>query len=117
MLQVQSLTLCSMTIVVNEKTRDLFPPSVRRKAGIKIGDELEIKVSGGIITMFPKPRSADDEYTPEQRRIVDARLAEGLDDVRHGRVHGPFDTHEEFIASLHREAKKLKAKKVKRPVR
>ena len=106
-----------MTIVVNEKTRDLFPPSVRRKAGIKIGDELEIKVSGGIITMFQKPRSADDEYTPEQRRIVDARLAEGLDDVRHGRVHGPFDTHEEFIASLHREAKKLKAKKVKRPVR
>jgi AbrB family looped-hinge helix DNA binding protein len=101
-----------MTITVNEKTRQLFPASVRRQAGIKTGDQLEVKVSGGIIILLPKLPSADDEYTPEQRRVIDARIAEGLDDVKHGRVHGPFDTHEEFIASLHKEAKKLKAKKV-----
>ena len=56
----------------------------------------------------------DDEYTPEQRRIVDAQLAEGLADVDAGRVHGPFATHKEFIASLHAEAKKLNRKKTKR---
>jgi predicted transcriptional regulator len=45
--------------------------------------------------------AADDGYTPEQRRIVDAALAEGLADIEAGRVHGPFSSHEEFIASLH----------------
>jgi hypothetical protein len=28
----------------------------------------------------------DDEYTPEQHRIIDARLAEGLTDIKAGRV-------------------------------
>ena len=79
-----------MTIVVNEKTRDLFPPSVRRQAGLKLGDELEIKVSGGIITMLPKLPSADEEYTPEQRRIIDARL----DEAERGRTYGPFTAAE-----------------------
>ena len=91
-----------MTIVVNEKTREIFPPSVRRKAGIKIGDELEVKVSGGIITMLPKLPSADHEYTPEQRRVVDARLAKALGEVKAGRTYGPFETHEEMMGFLNR---------------
>ncbi|MBI5281790.1 MAG: hypothetical protein HY858_08930 [Candidatus Solibacter usitatus] len=104
-----------MTITVNEKTRQLFSPSVRRQAGIKNGDQLEVKVSGGIITLLPKLPSAGDEYTPKQRRAVDARIAAALDDVKHGRVHGPFDTHKEFIDSLHGEVRKLKAREPKRP--
>jgi hypothetical protein len=60
-----------------------------------------------VISIRPKLRTADDEYTPEQRRIVDAQLAEALADVKAGRVHGPFSTQKEFIASLHKEAKKL----------
>ena len=67
--------------------------------------------------MLPVPARADDDYTPEQRRFMDARMAEGLDDVKLGRVAGPFDTHGEFIASPHKEAKRLKAKSIKRPVR
>ncbi len=106
-----------MTITVKDKIDLVLPRSVRRRAGIKNGDKLELKVSGGVITMLPKLSSADDEYTPEQRRIIDARIAEGLDDVKHGRVHGPFDTHGEFIASLHKEARRLKARKTKRPAR
>jgi bifunctional DNA-binding transcriptional regulator/antitoxin component of YhaV-PrlF toxin-antitoxin module len=106
-----------MTIFVNEQTRQLFTPGVRRKAGIKTGDELEVKVSGGIITLLPKRHAMDAEYTPAQRRVVDTHIAQGLEDVKRGRVHGPFESHPEFIASLHKEAKKLSAKKVKRPVR
>src|SRR5688572_3293510 len=97
-LPVQTVTIIPMTITVNEKTRQLFPASVRRQAGIKTGDQLEVKVSGGIITLLPKLPSADDEYTPKQRRVIDARIAEGLDDVKHGRVSRAFATHEEFIA-------------------
>lgn len=46
-------------------------------------------------------------HAPEQRRIIDAQLGEGLADIKAGRVRGPFSTHKEFIASLHLEAKKL----------
>jgi len=64
-----------------------------------------------------KPReapTADSDYTPEQRRVVDPQLAEGLADIMAGRVHGPFSTHKEFIASLHKEAKELNCTKTKR---
>lgn len=84
---------------------------MRRKAGLKSGQEIEFKVSGGVISIHPKLPTADDEYTPEQRRIIDAELAESLADVEAGRVHGPFSTHKEFVASLHKEAKKLNRKK------
>ena len=57
---------------------------------------------------------AADEYTQGQRRIIDAQLAEGPADVKAGRVRGPFSTHKEFIASLHKQARKLSRKKTKR---
>lgn len=99
-----------MTITVNEKTRRLFPPSVRRQARIKTGDQLEVKVSGGIITMLPKLSSAADEYTPEQRRIIDARLAKADEDIKAGPLYGPFDTMEEFERSLRETGKQLRGK-------
>jgi bifunctional DNA-binding transcriptional regulator/antitoxin component of YhaV-PrlF toxin-antitoxin module len=107
-----------MTVTVKNKTKNplVVPPAVRRKAGHKDGQELEFQVSGGVINILPKLPSADDEYTPEQRRIIDAELAKGLADIKAGRVHGPFATHKEFIASLHQKAKKLNRKKTKRSV-
>jgi bifunctional DNA-binding transcriptional regulator/antitoxin component of YhaV-PrlF toxin-antitoxin module len=103
-----------MTVTVKNKTPLVVPLSVRRQAGLKSGQQIEFKVSGGVISIHPKPLEADGEYTPEQRRIVDAQLAEGLADIEAGRVHGSFVNHREFIASLHEEAKKLNRKKTKR---
>jgi len=106
-----------MTVTLKSKTPLTVPDGVRRRAGFKTGDQVEFKVSGGVITILPKCPSADDEYTPEQRRIIDAQLAEGLADVKAGRVHGPFSTYKEFIASLHKEARKLSGKNAKRSPR
>jgi bifunctional DNA-binding transcriptional regulator/antitoxin component of YhaV-PrlF toxin-antitoxin module len=103
-----------MTVTVKNKTPLVVPPAVRRQAGLKSGQEIEFKVSGGVISISPKLPTADEEYTPEQRRLVDAQLAEGLADVKAGRVHGPFSNHKEFITSLHKEARKLSRKKTKR---
>ncbi len=103
-----------MTVTVKNKTPLVVLPAVRRQAGLKSGQQIEFKVSGGVISIRPKLPAADDEYTPEQRRIADAQLAEGLTDVKAGRVHGPFSTHKEFIASLHTEARKLSRRKTKR---
>ena len=108
-----------MTIIVKNKTPIVVPASVRRRAGLKSGDRLEFRVSGGVITILPKPAVSrgDDKETPAQREVIDRALAEGLDDIKHGRLQGPFSSHKEFIASLHRESHRLSRKKPKRPVR
>jgi len=107
-----------MTVAVKNNNRVplVVPPAVRRQARFKSGQELEFRASGGVITIVPKLPNADDEYTPEQRAVIDAQLAEGLADIKAGRVHGPFSTHKEFIASLHKEARKLSRKKTKRSI-
>ena len=102
-----------MTTVVKKKVPIVVPDSVRRQAGIKAGDHLEFKVSGGIINIIPKLPSADDEYTPAQRRMIDAQLNEGLEDIRQGRTFGPFDTAEEMAASIENNIRKMRAAKRK----
>ncbi|HYW45687.1 MAG TPA: AbrB/MazE/SpoVT family DNA-binding domain-containing protein [Bryobacteraceae bacterium] len=99
-----------MTVTVRNKTPLVVPPAVRRQAGLKSGEELEFKVSGRVITILPTTRT-DDEYTPAQRRTIDRGIAKSEKDYREGRSYGPFQTHEEFIASLHAEAAKLRRKK------
>ena len=103
-----------MTITVRSKTELIVPRSIRRRAGLKTGDKLEFKVSGGVIHIIPKLPSADDEYTPEQRRAVDRELAKGLEDIKKGRLHGPFHTHEAMIEFLHEQVKKA-SRKAKMP--
>jgi len=99
-----------MTVTVKNNTTDLVVPrSVRRRAGIKPGDRLEFKVSGGIINIIPKLPSADDEYTTEQRRIIDSQLAEAAK----GPYYGPFETADVAIRFLHQEISKRKSSKSK----
>jgi bifunctional DNA-binding transcriptional regulator/antitoxin component of YhaV-PrlF toxin-antitoxin module len=103
-----------MTVTVKSKMPLVVPMAVRRKAGLKSGQEIEFKVSGGVINIVPKLPTADDEYTPEQRRVIDARLAEGLADIKAGRTFGPFETHEEMIEFLHGQVKKAASKSKRR---
>src|SRR5271168_3394345 len=99
-----------MTIAVknNNKTPLVVPPAIRRQARFKSGQEIEFRVSGGAITILPKLPRTDDEYTPAQRRAIDRGIAESVKDYKEGRSHGPFETHEKFTASLHKEAAKLR---------
>jgi bifunctional DNA-binding transcriptional regulator/antitoxin component of YhaV-PrlF toxin-antitoxin module len=52
-----------MTVTVKSKTPLVVPPSVRRRAGLKSGQEIECKVSGGVISIHPKlsPEEEQDE--------------------------------------------------------
>ncbi len=104
-----------MTVAIknDNKTPLVVPRAARRKAGFKSGQELEIKASGGVITILPKLPNAGDEYTPEQRRLIDARLNEALEEVQQGHTAGPFNTADEMIASLKRELKHSGTKKSK----
>ena len=88
-----------MTFTVRAEPGTL-PDNVRQQAGIKIGDMLEFKVAGGVVTILPKLPTADDEYTPEQRRIIDARLDEPEAEIKQGHVSPAFDTIEELLPLL-----------------
>jgi len=98
-----------MTVTVKSKTHLIVPPQVRRRAGIKTGDRVEFKVSGGIINIIPKLPSAEGEYTPEQRRTIDAALAQ----AQKGPYYGPFETADQAIRFLNREIRNRKAGKGK----
>jgi hypothetical protein len=65
-------------------------------------------------SQFP---TADDEYTPAQRKAIDARLAKGLADVKAGWVHGPFRTNQELIEFLHAQIRMSKGKSKTKPKR
>jgi bifunctional DNA-binding transcriptional regulator/antitoxin component of YhaV-PrlF toxin-antitoxin module len=96
-----------MGVVVSAKSELVVPRSVRRRAGLKSGQKVEFKVSGGVISIVPKLPAADDEYTPAQRRVIDARLRQ----ARKGPYHGPFATADEAIAFLRKQVRKRKRMK------
>jgi AbrB family looped-hinge helix DNA binding protein len=99
-----------MTVTVKNNRTDLVvPKSVRRRAGIKPGDRLEFKVSGGIINIIPELPSAHEEYTSEQRRAIDAQLKEAAK----GPYYGPFVTADDAIQFLRQEIRKRKSSKSK----
>jgi bifunctional DNA-binding transcriptional regulator/antitoxin component of YhaV-PrlF toxin-antitoxin module len=101
-----------MTTVVKNKTGLTVPATVQRQAGFKVGDVVEFKASGGVITILPKLPSADGEYTPAQRRSIDAQL----DEAEKGPFHGPFNTVDEMVVHVKKELKKRAVlKKLKRP--
>jgi bifunctional DNA-binding transcriptional regulator/antitoxin component of YhaV-PrlF toxin-antitoxin module len=99
-----------------------LPSHLRTAIGIADGDLVEATVQRGKIVLTPKLvvdrskfPSAEDEYTPAQRRIIDARLDESKEDLKRGRTAGPFNSAGEMIAHMKAELKKRAAvKKSKR---
>ena len=93
-----------MAVVTKNKTPLVVPAAVQRKVGLVAGQKLDSRASGGVITITPKPPSADDEYSPEQRSIIDARLAA----AGKGPYYGPFDSADEAIKFLEKEIRSRK---------
>ncbi len=111
-------------VKIQRKGQMTLPTRVRSAVGLADGDMVDVKVSGRRIVITPTlviDRSqfptADDEYTPAQRRIIDAQLAEGLEDIKAGRVSKAYSNHAKFIADLHKAAARLAGKKTKRSPR
>ena len=84
-------------VTVKNKYQVVIPQRVREQIGVAVGDILEAKVERGKITLTPKS-------------VVDRAIAEGLEDMRKGRMHGPFKTVEEMIDSLKGRKRRTVAK-------
>jgi AbrB family looped-hinge helix DNA binding protein len=91
-------------VTVKKKYQVVIPQHVREAVGIAIGDVLEAKAEKGRIVFEPKA-------------IVDRGIAESLEEFKAGLSRGPFTTPAALVASLHKEAKKVRAKRIKRPAR
>ncbi len=96
-----------MTNVVKSSIR--IPAAIQRRAGIAVGDLVEIKATRGRITIVtrtePLPK---DEYTPNQRKAINAQLEQAAQDP----FHGPFSTSTEISTYL-RKFKRERANKPK----
>lgn len=88
---------------IQNKGQVTIPTRLRAEIGLTDGDLVEAKTERGRIILTPKlvDRTAQDDYTPAQRRVIDARLAKALDEVKKGQTFGPFETPEEMIKFLH----------------
>jgi bifunctional DNA-binding transcriptional regulator/antitoxin component of YhaV-PrlF toxin-antitoxin module len=97
-----------------------LPSRLRSAIGIADGDLVEATLHRGKIVLTPKSvvdrsifPNADDEYTPAQRRAIDARLDESEEDLKKGRTAGPFNSAAEMISHMKGELEK-RAKKTTR---
>jgi bifunctional DNA-binding transcriptional regulator/antitoxin component of YhaV-PrlF toxin-antitoxin module len=68
-----------------------LPPKIRAKAHVAVGDLFEAKVEGRTITLVPK-------------RMIDRELTLALNDVKRGRVKGPFSTAQATVRALRRRS-------------
>jgi len=77
---------------VKEKFQVTLPNELRIQAKLAVGDFLEVGIArGGVITLTPKS-------------LIDRHIAEGLADLKAGRVHGPYRSAEEAVAALDKKA-------------
>lgn len=93
----------STLVKVHPKGQMTIPRRVRSAVGLIDGDLVEVRAVGKRIIITPqlviersKFPTADDEYTPEQRRIINARL----DKAEKGPFYGSFKNGAEVAALL-----------------
>jgi AbrB family looped-hinge helix DNA binding protein len=81
-------------VSVKNKYQVVIPQSVREQIGLNVGDLLEARVERGKITFTPKS-------------VVDRGIAEGLEDIKKGRVHGPYHSVPEALKAFQARTAKL----------
>ncbi len=85
-------------VTVKNKYQIVIPQYIRRQLPLEVGDLLEASVEDGRITLTPKS-------------LVDRHVAEGLEDLRQGRTHGPYGTAREAIEALESRSKRQSRKR------
>jgi AbrB family looped-hinge helix DNA binding protein len=92
-MKIQSKTNRAPTIVKIGVSRQVaIPKRLHDQLGLAPGDYLQVELEGHRLILTPKA-------------LVEKRLAEGLNDIREGRIQGPFRSASELLRSLHRPPK------------
>ena len=99
-------TVMATFVKIQRRGQVTIPTRLRAQLGLTDGDVVEARAHRGRIVLTPKPL-ATREYTSDQPRVIDARLAKAEADVKAGRVSKAYSNHSEFTADLHNAAAKL----------
>ena len=99
---------------IGQRRQVVIPKDICEDLGLAAGDYVEVQQVKNTVVIKPKKVvDANEVLTPAQKASIDARLAEGMEDIRQGRVHGPFPSVEALRASLHKRTQKKHTKRTK----
>jgi len=101
-----------MAVTLKPKTEITVPKSIRRKAGIKPGDQYEFSVSGRVINIIPK-LSPDELH--DQFEIQDPKVRAHIQKSNAEYLTGRSRPATQFLAELRAEAQRKPRKNVLAP--
>ena len=81
---------------VKHKGQVTIPADIREQLGLNEGDYVEVTTEGSRVVLTPQ------DIAP-RHRAIDAAIAEGLADIRDGRISPSFKSMKEFEAWLKTE--------------
>jgi AbrB family looped-hinge helix DNA binding protein len=86
---------------LGQRRQVVIPKEICDELGLAEGDFVEVTRAEGKIIVTPKKLvDADEMLTPAQRAVIDERLAESLEDIKEGRIYGPFNSVDAMVRSL-----------------
>src|SRR5262245_6137991 len=86
---------------LGQRRQVVIPKEICEELGLQEEDFLEVTSAEGEVIIKPKKLiDADEVLTPAQRAVIDKRLAEAEEDIKAGRVSGPFATAEQLKRRL-----------------
>jgi AbrB family looped-hinge helix DNA binding protein len=80
------------TVKIGLSRQVVIPKRLHDQLRLAPGDYLEVELEGERLVLTPKA-------------LVEKRLAESLEDVRKGRMNGPFESVPALLRSLHKARK------------
>jgi len=100
-------------VTVKNKYQIVIPQSVRDQISVNVGDVFDARAERGKIVFHPKAIVDRDEYTPAQRRRIDAQLARSVAEHKKGESVA-FETHKEMTDYLHQKTKRSRSRPAKK---
>lgn len=82
----------TIAVKIGVSRQVVIPKRIHDQLGLVPGDYLEVELEGDRVILTPKA-------------LIEKRLAESLEDIRRGRVRGPFRSVSALIRSLHKASK------------
>jgi AbrB family looped-hinge helix DNA binding protein len=88
------------TVKLGASRQIVIPKQLYDELGLEAGDFLEVEIyEGGKLLVTPKD-------LVDRHPKIDKRLAEAEEDVKAGRVKGPFTTADDVVKALRGKSKK-----------
>jgi AbrB family looped-hinge helix DNA binding protein len=91
-MKTQSKEFRSVAVKIGVSRQVVIPKRIHDQLRLEPGDYLDVELKGDRVILTPKA-------------LIEKRLAEGLDDIRKGRIRGPFPSVPALVRSLRKGSK------------